>query len=68
MQPLTPYDQLGARVMEDGLRCLGGWCKAQGPGVGRRVRLKLPPDPALDDAVKSPFDELGPAIIRRTVG
>lgn len=68
MQPLAPYDQLDRRVMEDGLRCLGGWCKAQSPGVGLRVRLKLAPNPALDDAVNTPFDELGPAIIRRTVG
>ena len=68
MQPLAPYDQLGRRVMEDGFRCLGGWCKAQSPGVGLRVRLKLPPNPALDDAVNAPFDELGPAIMRRTVG
>ena len=68
MQPLTPYDQLGRRVTEDGLRCLGAWCKAQGPGIGLRVRLKLAANPALDDAVESPFDEFGPAIIRRTVG
>ena len=68
MQPLAPYDQLGRRVMEDGFRCLGGWCKAQSPGVGLRVRLKFAPNPALDDAVKTPFDELGPAIMRRTVG
>jgi hypothetical protein len=68
MQPLTPYDQLGTRVMGDGLRCLGAWCKAQAAGVGTRVRLKLAPNLALDDAVKRPFDELGPAIVRRTVG
>jgi len=68
MQPLAPYDQLGRRVMEDGFRCLGGWCKAQSPGVGLRVRLKFAPNPALDDAVNTPFDELGPAIMRRTVG
>jgi hypothetical protein len=68
MQTLTPYDQLGARVMQDGLRCLGAWCKAQAAGVGQRVRLKLAPNPALDDAVQRPFDELGPAIVRRTVG
>jgi hypothetical protein len=68
MQPLTPYDQLGARVMADGMRCLGAWCKAQSPGVGLRVSLKLAPNPALDGAVNSPFDELGPAIVRRTVG
>jgi hypothetical protein len=68
IQPLTPYDQLGTRVMEDGLRCLGAWCKAQTAGVGARVRLKLAPNPALDDAVKRPFDEFGPAIVRRTVG
>ena len=68
MQPLTSYDQLGTRVTEDGLRCLGAWCEAQTPGVGLRVRLKLAPNPALDDAVKRPFDALGPAIVRRTVG
>jgi hypothetical protein len=68
MQPLTPYDQLGRRVMEDGFRCLGAWCKAQSPGVGLRVSLKLAPNPALDDSVNHPFDELGPAIVRRTVG
>jgi hypothetical protein len=68
MQPLTPYDQLGARVMQDGFRCLGAWCKAQSPGVGLRVSLKLAPNPALDDSVNHPFDELGPAIVRRTVG
>lgn len=68
MHPLTPYDQLGARVMEDGLRCLGAWCKALPPGIGLRVRLKLAPDSALDDPVERPFDELGPAIMRRTVG
>jgi len=68
MQPLTPYDQLGARVIEDGLRCLGAWCMAQIAGIGQRVRLKLAPNAALDDSVKRPFDELGPAIVRRTVG
>jgi hypothetical protein len=54
--------------MADGMRCLGAWCKAQSPGVGLRVSLKLAPNPALDGAVNSPFDELGPAILRRTVG
>jgi len=68
MQPLTPYDQLGARVMEDGMRCLGAWCRAQSPGVGPRVSLKLAPNPALDDSVYGPFDELGPAIVRRAAG
>jgi hypothetical protein len=68
MQPLAPYDQLGRRVMEDGLRCLGAWCKAQSPGVGLRVSLKLAPNPALDDVVNSPFDEFGPAIVRRAAG
>jgi hypothetical protein len=64
MQPLAPYDQLGRRVIEDGLRCLGAWCRAQSPGIGLRVS----PNPALDDAVNPPFDELGPAIMRRTAG
>lgn len=68
MQPLTPYDRLGTRVMEDGLRCLGAWCKAQTADIGMRVRLKLAPYPALEEAVRPPLDELGPAIVRRTVG
>ena len=68
MQTITPYDQLGARVIGDGLRCFGAWCHAQNAGVGQRVRLKLPIHPALDNAVQRPFDELGPAIVRRTVG
>ena len=68
MQPLAPYDQLGRRVTEDGLRCLGAWCKAQSAGVGLRVGLKLVPHPALDDAVNSPFEEFGPAIVRRAAG
>lgn len=68
MQPLTPHDQLGARAMQDGWRCLGAWCRAQSPGVGLRVRLKLASNPALDEAADGSFDELGPAIIRRTVG
>jgi hypothetical protein len=68
MQPLTPYDQLGTRVTEDGLRCLGAWCKAQTADIGMRVRLKLAPHPALDETVRPPLDELGPAIVRRTVG
>jgi hypothetical protein len=33
-----------------------------------RVRLKLASNPALDEAVRRPFDELGPEIVRRTVG
>jgi len=68
MQTIAPHDQLGMRVIGDGLRCVGAWCKAQNAGVGQRVRLKLPAHPALDTAVQRPFDELGPAIVRRTVG
>lgn len=68
MQTIAPYDQLGTRVIGDGLRCFGAWCNAQNAGVGQRVRLKLPSYPALDNAVQHPFDELGPAIVRRTVG
>jgi hypothetical protein len=68
MQTITPYDQLGFRVIGDGLRCIGAWCKAQAAGIGQRVLLKLPAHPALDNAVQRPFDELGPAIVRRTVG
>jgi hypothetical protein len=65
MRPLTPYDQLGSRVMEDGLRCVGAWCGTQPDGVGTRVRLKLAATLALDGPTEAPFDNLGPAIVRR---
>jgi len=68
MRPLTPYDQLGLRVMEDGLRCLGAWCGTQPDGVGTRVRLKLAASLALDGPTEPPFDNLGPAIVRRAAG
>ena len=53
-----------ARIMEDGIRCLGAWCRSQPAAVGDRVRLKSPASPALDGIVQSPFNEIGPAIIR----
>jgi hypothetical protein len=61
---LEPVDGAEARIAEDGMRCLGAWCQSQPEAVGRRVCLKSPAHPALDDRAQSPFDEIGPAIIR----
>jgi hypothetical protein len=61
---LEPVDGADARIVEDGIRCLGAWCGSQPPAVGGRVRLKTAAHPALDDGVQGPFDEIGPAIIR----
>jgi hypothetical protein len=57
-------DDADAQITEDGFRCLGAWCLSQPMAIGERVRLKSPASRALDDAVRSPFNELGPAIIR----
>jgi hypothetical protein len=57
-------DGADAQITEDGFRCLGAWCQSQPAAIGERVRLKNPANPALDDAAQSPFNELGPAIIR----
>ncbi len=61
---LEAADGAGARIMEDGLRCLGAWCQSQPEAVGGRVRRKSPAHPALDERAPRPFDEIGPAIIR----
>ena len=58
-------DGADAQITEDGARCLGAWCQSQPAAIGGRVRLKSPASPAFDDVVHSPFNELGPAIIRR---
>jgi hypothetical protein len=67
-QQVEPLDSLGARIAEDGWRCLGAWCHAQPDGVGARVRLKLAASHALDDPPQSPFDKIGPPIVRRVAG
>jgi len=61
---LEPVAGAAARIAEDGMRCLGAWCRSQPSAVGSRVRLKSAASPALDDPPQSPFDELGPAIVR----
>jgi hypothetical protein len=65
VQPLEPFGQLHVRLMDDGWRCLAAWCAAQADGVGARVRLKLAASPLLDGPIESPFDQRGPAIVRR---
>jgi hypothetical protein len=57
-------DGADAQMMDDGVRCLAAWCESQPLAIGGRVRLKSPASPSLDDAVQSPFNELGPAIVR----
>jgi hypothetical protein len=57
-------DGADAQMTEDGARCLAAWCQSQPAAVGGRVRLKSPAAPALDEVAPSPFNELGPAIIR----
>lgn len=61
---LDLVDEADAQMREDGARCLGAWCQSQPAALGQRVRLKSPASPALDGVVQSPFNELGPAIIR----
>jgi hypothetical protein len=57
-------DEAEAQIEEDGVRCLAAWCRMQPAAVRGRILLKSPARPALDDGVLSPFDEIGPAIIR----
>jgi hypothetical protein len=65
VQPLDPLDTLRERVFADGWRCLGAWCLSAGD-TGRRVRLKLPPDPLIDEPDVA-FAATGPAIVARVV-
>lgn len=64
LRTLEPVDGVHARITEDGMRCLAAWCQSQPEAVGGRVRLKSSAHPALDERALSPFDEIGPAIIR----
>lgn len=58
-------DAMDVRITEDGMRCLGAWCRSQPGAIGERVRLKGPASRALDDAgAEGAFKEIGPAIIR----
>jgi hypothetical protein len=60
-------DEMDARITEDGMRCLGAWCRSQPEAISERVRLKSPASAALDDSADDPFKEIGPAIIRCAV-
>jgi hypothetical protein len=55
------------QIAEDGVRCLAAWCQSQPEAIAGRVRLMSPASPALDDNVQSPFNDIGPAIIRCAV-
>jgi hypothetical protein len=64
-QELAAIEEIGARSVEDGLRCIAAWTRAQPAAVGQRVRLKLAAHPALDDPPAAPFADTGPSIVRR---
>jgi hypothetical protein len=64
-QQFEPLDGASAQIETDGLRCLGAWCRTQLDDTGKRVRLRLPASPALDDPPEPPFAEIGPSIVRR---
>jgi YOP proteins translocation protein K (YscK) len=64
-QPLEPVETIGARIKDDGLRCLAAWCASQPGAVNGRVRLKLAAGAAFDIAAEMSFRECGPAIVRR---
>jgi hypothetical protein len=64
-QALEPLHNVGSRVVDDGWRCIGAWCHAAPLGVGARVRLKTAKRDALDRPPESPFQEVGPSIVRR---
>jgi YOP proteins translocation protein K (YscK) len=66
-EKLDMADGADVRIVEDGVRCLAAWCESQPAAIGGRVRLKSPTSIALEGAVQSPFNEVGPAIIRCAV-
>jgi hypothetical protein len=63
-QELPAIEGIGERSVEDGLRCIAAWSRAQPAAVGQRVRLKLAAHPALDDPPPAPFEQIGPSIVR----
>jgi hypothetical protein len=65
IQPLDPLDSVGQRIEADGWRCLAAWCDAAPPGIGARVRLKLPLGSIADQLSPAQFKSNGAAIIRR---
>ena len=60
-------EDIGALIVDDGMRCLGAWCRSQPRPIATRVRMKMPPSALLDGLAQLPFDEVGPAIIRCAV-
>jgi hypothetical protein len=63
-QPLEPIETIGARIYDDGWRCLAAWCVSQPEEVSARVRLKLAACAAFDAPTETPFETCGPAIVR----
>lgn len=63
-QELPIIEGIGPRSVEDGLRCIAAWTRAQPAAVGQRVRLKLAAHPALDDPPAAPFVDIGPSLVR----
>ena len=64
-RPIGDIDEAMTELTNDGWRCLSAWCCAQDDAIGRRVRLKLPPNPDLDVVPEGKIAEVGPEITRR---
>jgi hypothetical protein len=67
MQSFEAAEDIHERVYADGLCCLSAWCQTMPDETAMRVRLKLMPHDIIDGAAVSPFDEVGPAIVRRAM-
>ncbi len=64
-QEVSAPDNLRNWVQADGWRCVEAWRRNLPESVGRRVLLKLAPNPLLDMPPGRTFTELGPAIVQR---
>ena len=58
-------DDLHNVVLTDGWRCIEAWRRNLPESIGKRVLLKLAPNPLFDMQPDRIFDEFGPAIVRR---
>lgn len=66
-QTFSSVEEAVSRLKSDGWRCLSAWCNTQSDDIGRRVRLKLPPDAYLDAPADGDIADLGPSIVRAAV-
>ena len=60
-------DALMARIEQDGLLLINAWCHHQPRALGARLKLKLPPCPAVDDQPPASHCDLGEAVVNRVM-